>query len=231
MKRKCLIVFTAVLLVVLTVFCFAACNKKKKDIDLSGNISYAETHKYTGSDADFRACVTIGIKEKLFIADGNAQEVSDFAAIAVTPLKNNLLNKEYSFTLAYEGGEISGTLTRDVVTHAYSANVDIGDFKDKLIALTVIYDDKSSVIELADKLADKISYTQVLEIAKGELGEQIDAALTDGKLPREICIKLIKDKRNPDSPFYWYISFIAADNNYWALLLDPETGEVVTKKN
>ena len=76
-----------------------------------------------------------------------------------------------------------------------------------------------------------IGHCKVLDIAKTEFRDEIGANTTDGVLNREIVIKLIRDRRNPDSPYYWYISFIASDNSYWALLVNPETGEVVTKKN
>ncbi len=224
-------VFTAILLVVISIFTLSACNKKKKvAYDLSQNISYAETNKYAGASDDFRVTVTAGIREKLFIADGTAQNVGEFAQISVVPLKTNLLKQDYTYTLLGEGCELNGSLTRDVVTHNYIAAVELGECKNKLTALKLKYGENEVEIPLVDQLSDKITYQQALEIAKCELTEQIEGNITDGKLNREITVKLIRDKRNPDSPYYWYVSFIAADNGYWAVLLDPTSGEVVTKK-
>lgn len=230
--KRFFIVLTAVVLVIISVFALSACNKKKnKDVDLCSNISYAETNKYIGVADEFRVTVTAGIKEKLFIADGLAQNVGEFAQISVTPLKTSLIKQNYTFTLLGESCELSGSLTRDVVTHNFVADVELGECKNKLTSIKIKYGDAEITIPLTDKLLDKITYQQALDIAKGELKEQIEGNVTDGKLNREITVKLIRDKRNPESPYYWYVSFIAADNGYWAVLLDPTTGEVVTKKS
>src|SRR5574344_1394855 len=104
-------VITAVFFLVFFVVGFSACNKKKNiTCDLNSNISYAETHKYIGAADDFRVSVTVGIREKLFIADGVAKDVADFARISVIPLKTSLLNKTFSYVLKGEGCELTGNL-------------------------------------------------------------------------------------------------------------------------
>ena len=90
---------------------------------------------------------------------------------------------------------------------------------------------RESEIPLENALNGKIDYCKVLDIAKTALKDEIGANTTDGIFNREIMVKLVRDRRAPDSPYYWYISFIAGDNGYWALLINPETGDVVSKKN
>ena len=94
-----------------------------------------------------------------------------------------------------------------------------------------MYDDKTAEIPLTNQLSGMLTWEQVLDVAVKEFENEIKANLDEnGKLQREICIKLIKDKRNPDSPYYWYVSFIDKTGSYWALLLEPDSGKVISRK-
>ena len=47
---------------------------------------------------------------------------------------------------------------------------------------------------------------------------------------REIYIKLVNALPDDEAPYYYYVSFIKSPADYWALLLDPVKGEVISKK-
>lgn len=232
MKKTFLLILT-IILTLGTVFSLSACKKKNKqnEVDISKNVSYAETHRYVGENEDFKVAVTSGVREKLFIADGKATDVQNFTEITLIPLKANLQNKTYTFVLNYDGGSAEGELKRDVVTHNFTAVIDAERFKDTIKSIVIKYDKVESEIPLENALNGKIDYCKVLDIAKTALKDEIGANTTDGVFNREIMVKLVRDRRAPDSPYYWYISFIAGDNGYWALLINPETGDVVSKKN
>ena len=63
--------------------------------------------------------------------------------------------------------------------------------------------------------------------ARKEFADRIAAESADGKPSREIYVKLISGDR---ATYYYYVSFIGEGIDYWALLLDPATGNVVSKK-
>ena len=109
MKKTFLLILT-IILTLGTVFSLSACKKKTKqnEVDISKNVSYAETHRYVGENEDFKVAVTSGVREKLFIADGKATDVINFTEITLIPLKANLHNKTYTFVLNYEGGSAEG---------------------------------------------------------------------------------------------------------------------------
>lgn len=230
MKKRFLFVSLTIVLFAIFGIIFTSCNKKGGNLDISANVSYAETYKFTGADSNFRISVVAGVREKLFLADGAATDVGAFSMLSVTPLKTDLLQNDYSFTVLYEGGEVQGTLSKDPVSNGFIADVDLGDNVAKITSVKLTSGENTAEIAVTNQLIDKLTYQQVLDIAKSEFSDAIKAATTDGVFNREIMLKLIRDKRNPDSPYYWYVSFIAADNSYWAILLDPTTGEVISKK-
>ena len=232
MKKTLLIILTIVLTLGVALSLFG-CKKGKKpnDVDISKNVSYAETHRYVGENDDFKVAVTSGVREWLFIADGKATDVINFTEITVIPLKAKMQNKTFSYVLNYEGGSVEGELKRDVVTHNFTSAVDAENFKDCIKSVVIKCDKDEIEIPLENALNGKIDYRKVLDIAKSALKDEIGANTTDGVLNREIMIKLVRDRRAPDSPYYWYVSFIAGDSGYWALLINPETGDIVSKKN
>ena len=70
---------------------------------------------------------------------------------------------------------------------------------------------------------------EILAIAERELHDAITAESDTGNLEREIYVKLV-NALSGDAPYYYYVSFIKSSSDYWALLLDPTTGEVISKK-
>ena len=82
-------------------------------------------------------------------------------------------------------------------------------------------------IQLADVLAGKLSSSDVVNIARKEFADRIAAESADGKPSREIYVKLISGDRET---YYYYVSFIGEGVDYWAMLVDPATGDVVSKK-
>ena len=66
----------------------------------------------------------------------------------------------------------------------------------------------------------------VINIAKNEFKETLDKEATTGK-EREIYLKIITGDREN---YYYYVSFIGDGVDYLAVLIDPKTGKIVSKK-
>ena len=55
----------------------------------------------------------------------------------------------------------------------------------------------------------------------------INAEEAEGKAAREIYVKLITGDRET---YYFYVSFIGEGTDYWAALINPADGTVVSEK-
>ena len=70
---------------------------------------------------------------------------------------------------------------------------------------------------------EKLAY----EYAEKEFADRITPAKESGTYSREIYVKLITgDRQN----YYYYVSYVGEGVDYWALLINPTTGEVVSKR-
>ena len=63
-----------------------------------------------------------------------------------------------------------------------------------------------------------------------DLEKEITAESDTGNLQREIYVQLVNALADSEAPYYYYVSFMKSSSDYWALLLDPVTGEVISKK-
>ena len=220
MKRKILIVFAAITVLVLAV-AMTACNKSDTDKTPS-DVSRSVSALYTGESENFAVSVEKGMREDPFIADGKATDVAEFAEITVTPLTFNDF-EEISYVLNAENTNLSGTLTGN----------NFGEFRQTLtldfapVSVSVTANGTTEEIQLADVLAGKLSSSDVVNIARKEFADRIAAESADGKPSREIYVKLISGDRET---YYYYVSFIGEGVDYWAMLVDPATGDVVSKK-
>lgn len=220
MKRKLSFLIAAALLSILP-FAFAACNKTEVKTK-PDNISRQTDAYYAGENADFAVSIEFGKSEKPFIADGKCAGAENFVRLTVTPLIKNDFEK-IGYSVFASDSEFSGELTAG----------DRGDFWDDIALnfspekITLVAGDSNCEIQLKNVLDGALSAADAVNIAKAEFAEKIAAEKEEGKQDREIYMKLITGDRKD---YFYYVSFIGEGADYWALLLNPQSGEVITKK-
>ena len=233
MKKKSFI-FIATLLSLICLFALASCGKTpaaEKKEGLERLVSTYHDGVFVGANEDFTANLTTGESEKLIVADGKVGELARFATLTVTPLSSALFNNVYTYVLTGEKGEKSGNLEKDVIGATFTAEIEGAESIGNITAVKIVAEGiMESTVELQNKLEGALSWKEILKIAETELEEQIKEESDTGALPREIYVKLVNAMATDDSPYYYYVSFIKSPSDYWALLLDPATGAVVSKK-
>ena len=223
-----------VLLLALSLCVFAGCRKtpeKEEKTALEKRVSTYHDAVYVGASEDFEASFVTGESEKLIVIDGEVGDMAPFATLTVTPLSAALFNNTYTYLLKGENGERTGDLAKDVVGASFSAEVKDAKEIGKILSLTVKAEGiLESEVPLLNKLDGAITWKQALQKAGEELKEVIEQESDTGNLRREIYVKLVNALSAEDAPYYYYVSFIKSPSDYWALLLDPTTGEVISKK-
>ncbi len=221
MKRKAFLIITAILLCVCFVAVLVACNRQGGEKD-NGNISRRTDAFFAGESEQFAVSVERGRREKTFIADGKATDVNDFAQITIVPLVKNEY-ESINFVLAGASSTLSGSVDGSDYGE-FSAEIGL-DFAP--VSVTVTAGEETSEIELANVLEGALTADDVINIAKDTFKDRMDKESADGKTQREIYVKLITGDREN---YYYYVSFIGDGVDYWAVLIDPKTGDIVSKK-
>jgi len=202
------------------------------DVDaVADKISFEQSSSYFGTCDAFNVYVMSGVMERPFSPDGERGTMSEFCRITLRGKENNLLRGTFTYTLTYNGEELSGAFSKDY-GNSYSADTRVAAHSSGLSKLVIGDGINAYEITLCDNMTGiSIDRARALEIARGEFEEKI-AADTDenGIFKREVHIKFVNDWGNPDSEYYWYVAFIGGNHNSYAVLIDKMSGEVMAKR-
>ena len=220
MRRKTALILTAIIVLCATVFSLCACNKND-DSQECDNVSRKTCEYYAGESDKFAVSIEKGRRERAFIADGIATDVIDFCDVTIIPLKTTDA-KTLSFTISAQDKTLSGEIEGSFGEFCASIQLDFVP-----TTVTVTAGEVVDEIDLSSVLEGALTADQVIDIAKQEFKDKIDAEYAQGKADREIYVKLITADR---TTYYYYVSFIGDGVDYWAMLADVKTGEVISKK-
>lgn len=221
MKKKIYLILTVILVLACAAVALVACGNKPQR-GANDNVSRRTDAYFAGESDCFAVSIERGRKERTFIADGKATDVIDFCRITVVPLKSN----EYQSVNFVINGEDT-TLSGEIKTF------DFGEFTSEIElnftpkSVTVTAGSEVSEIDLTDMLEGKLTAQDAVNIAKEAFKEKLTAESEEGKAAREIYVKLITGDR---TNYYYYVSFIGNGVDYLAVLIDPSTGDIVSKR-
>lgn len=227
MKKK--ITTILVIMIAICLLCVACTDDRPNIQKVSELVSNRQTMMLVGGDENYGVVVAQMHEEDVFIADGLVGKQSTNTTITLKPLKADLLGKEYKYTLVGEKGSLDGELVKDSLGVTFKSKIEgienIGIIKQVIIK----YDDKEVSIDLADKTLG-LDWQKVLQIAYETYQDKIDEAIASKNgFGREVYIKMLTDKATLGGECYWYVSFIASRDDYWAVLIDTN-GTVINKR-
>lgn len=229
MKKKLLII-AAIAAIAITSVCLSACKGGTEGMTISDTLSYNQYMLYSGENDEFRVSVTGVKKEELFISDGKIGNLVDSVKVTLRPVSAAMLDNEYSYRVKGELGSVEGKLSKDGFGVTFSSELtglsEIGEIE----CAVIMYSDKSVDIPLTNRISAQVDSAKALEIAYNQFKDEIDVALKEGTFNRESYVKLVHNDNAADSGYYWFVSFIAAKDDYWAVLIDSKDGTVVSSR-
>lgn len=226
MKRLFVIV-----LLILSILCFAACNSKPQgeDSTLLNNVSLRHEYYFSGATEDYAVTIEIGKREKVLVADGKVGDICTYTEISVRNLSGDL-EGAYSFEISAGDSKLNGTLSKNVFGSCLTSTLNLFEHAENITGFYLICGDSRVEIPVVNLLSEGKSWQEALTIAETEFSDRISENSVDGVLPREIYVKYVSDGFTVEAPHFWYVAFIGENNGFWAVLIDPATGNVVSKK-
>lgn len=222
MKKKLFLLVTLIAVLVCAVSVLTACNLIKKDKQECDNVSRQTDAYFVGESSAFAVSIEKGKREKTFIADGKATDVVEFCQISITPLASNSY-ESVSFVISGADSTLSGEIT----TADYGEYSGVIELNFTPTSVTVTAGSDVSEIELANILDGALSSADAVNIAKEAFKDKLLQESEEGLGEREIYVKIITgDRLN----YYYYVSFIGDGVDYLAMLIDPKTGDIVSKR-
>lgn len=231
MTKKIFIIVCAVICCLLL---FVACSEKKTtDEILTESVSSRQTACYTGADDNFEITLSTLSQEEAFIADGKVGNMVTRTTLVVKP--KTMPEGEISYSLQSDSGKIDGVLSKNVLGSAFIADISdlsaVGTPSTVVVKVVSGEETEEYTIELTDRMADVIDSAEAVKTAYEYYKQQIDAeiAAEDG-WQREIFVRFVNDRKDSESKYYWYVSFVRDRNDDMSVLIDPATKEIVNSR-
>lgn len=232
MKKRITIIIAVIALSLVGILIFAGCSKEVDRFDLvKAKISHEQHDLYAGAGENFSASIVIGKKEKTFLADGKVGEMGEYCSITLTPKKVDLYDKQFVYKVVGESGEATGSLVKNLLGASFGGEITEYAKLGAIKSISVTCDNLTEEIPLTNKMLGCITYDKALEYAYNSIKDTLtDEDFADNTFSKEVYIKFINDRTNPDSEYYWYVSMIKDNENFCAILIDPKTGAIISQR-
>lgn len=208
-----------------------ACQEPKTNFEkVCDNVSAMQQSLYVASNENFDVKISTMKQEELFIADGKADNLIVLSVLTVMPKDASKLNSTFEYTLEGDKEKLTGSISKSKLGISLNAKISDMDKIGAPLTLTLTEGEDSYVFELKDVLSEYISGEEALQAAYEHFQSDIDSILADGDFDREGYVKLITNKDSVDGEYFWYVSFIKDKSDYWAAIVDPSTGEIISSR-
>lgn len=212
---------------------FVGCgNSEKKTANYIGNhIIESRNNFYLGQDDNYYATFCSGEREEPYDLDGVVNEKVSFGIITLSRHDNTkLANDEYIFTITINGESLSGTLTKSPYDNTYSADIEKSVDDNAEISLDVNINGTAFTQNLYNESKNfKVSQQKAIEIAAKELADSLKNMSGDNKTA-EAVVKILKDYSGETNRYFWYVGLVGFDGKTAGVLIDAQTGELVSVK-
>lgn len=208
-----------------------ACGSKEIFDNARLKISEIRNNLFVGKSENLIVSFTSGEREKEYRVDGKSTGNVAFGVITVIVLKDNKFEKTKNFVININGQDISGEF--EINPYDNSLVYDIGYSVDDntLISVSVMLDELYETVALENVSSSWIiKNIDALELACSNLKSDLKKYINDNNFDMEVYIKILFDYDNLENPYFWMVSFVGENLKDISIVLDINSGEVLSKK-
>ncbi len=211
---------------------FVACGGKKSETNFNNHLIEVRNNLFAGEDSTYYATVCTGEREQDYALDGVVNSLVPFGIVTLARLDNERLNMdEYPFTLVVNGENITGSLEKSPYDNTYSADIEQVIADDAEIMLQVVVDGTNFSQTLNNVSSNfAIDKDKAISIACNELKDSIKNLSKEKENFSEAFVKILKDYSGESNRYYWYIGIISPEGKTSGILIDTNTGDIISKK-
>jgi len=203
---------------------FVGCKNLNRTLD--DCVSEVHEAVFCADDDNFFVEVVSGKIKKDFALDGRKNELQDFVSIKLKAKKGAYTTVYADFSL--KNTKYSQQLTLSPIDDSvWTATVfDVCD--SEKLSLSVLADDKK-----IDYTLEKVQTGQIkpIDLLKDAFEDRLMDCFDGESFNCEVSVRLVKSPDQNDKKYYWYIVVYTPDKNYFGLMADSITGEIVAKKS
>lgn len=225
MKKK---IFTLFLLVLITL----AFGCKANSLLLQKHLIERRDNLFLFNDNNYCASFYTGEREEPYALDGEINDMVEFGIVIFYAHNQYKLSAEsYPFELHINDEVFTGNLERNNSDKTYSIDIEKSAPADAVVTLKVVLpssDFNETLVNISKDFA--ISQEQAIQIASEELSSVLKQISKSDKNV-EVIVKMLKDFSDSEqAKYYWYVGIVSSDGTTAGILIDTQTGEIISKK-
>ncbi|MBQ3502414.1 MAG: PepSY domain-containing protein [Clostridia bacterium] len=227
--KKVLIILSVLICGVALVGCG---NGSKNETNFNNHLIEVRNNLFAGQDEVYYATVCTGEREQDYALDGVVNNLIPFGIVTVSRLDNEMLdNDQYQFTLVVNGENIEGTVEKSPYDNTYSADIEqiIPNDAELILELNIDGDKFSQTLTNVSNTFS-VSKDNAISIACEELKESVKGLSKEQGAYSEAFVKILKDYSGESNRYYWYVGIISPEGQTAGVLIDSNSGEVISKK-
>lgn len=216
-----------ILLCGLACFCIAlvGCGSNI-ETQIKENLSDVRYNVFVGKNSDITVSLMSGMRENPYNYDGVSNKKCEFGIVTMTSNSIGLLNS--NFVLKVDGAEIVGVLEENPYDHSFMTDIE------KIVDCeSVVYITIENIVEnmilTCQSLEWQVQYDDALKIGVDSLLEDAQRFVDGNKLKAESYLKIIFDQSSNNTPYYWYFGIVGENGENIAVIINPQTGEIITR--
>ena len=215
-------IFLVYSLLVALLFCFAGC--KNLNATLEDTVSEIHEKVFYAQDDNFFVQVSSGKIEKNYALDGQKNQLENFVTIKV--VAKNSCEKIYA-DFSLQNSKYSQLLQQSPVDDkTWTATIN-DEIISETMALSVLADDNKFDYQLTKvQTCDE----KPIDILKQTFEKELMDCFDGKSFLCETTIRMVKSPDQNDDRYFWYVVVYKQDKNFFGLMADVTTGQVVAKK-
>lgn len=220
MKKKLFVMF----LTVSVVFSLFGCGVNTLSL-VKKNLSEWTKVFYMAECDDFYVTLSSGMREKEYLMNGVAGEMTDFALLSINFVQNP--KSEMIFVeLSVDEEKIETEMELNPMNDSYMVDFECLLSGDEKISLK--YENQSMVLENLSKNF-QIDDQKAMQIACDEIGNLILKKKSLGKLNAEIYLRVLDKKSNNFDDIFWCLTALNVDGESFSIVISTVDGSVLAK--
>ncbi len=224
--------FLCILSIALCGVMFVGCGNKQNEINFNNHLIEIRNNLFAGEDDTYYATVCTGQREQEYALDGKVNELVPFGIVTFARLDNEILNKDsYQFTLVVNGENVTGLLEKSPYDNTYSADIEQVIADDAEISLQLVVDGINFSQNLSNISSNfGIDKDSAISIACEQLKDSVKNLSKETDNYSEAFIKILKDYSGESNRYYWYVGIISPEGKTSGVLIDANSGDIISKK-
>ncbi len=220
------------LLLIVSAVVLSACTGQMYDVVLH-KISENNLDLYVGESDNVKASFLVGDRESEYVINGFHTPVVEFGVLTfdLSEVINDIDLVEPKYTITVNTIRYDGVLEKSPIDDTYVADIKKILRSNDTIKVGFIDGDVVYNIDLEKvNYGWKLDNHDALKIACNEFKADLKTFMNNGEFEGEGYIKIINDKTDPNSDYFWYVNFVNRNGKDIAVIINPQTKEVLAKR-